>query len=162
MEGFLTELTTQIRNLTAPILEDMGIDLIKLRVIRRTKNLLIEIIADHPSGGIRIDECAQINRQVDQLLEANGLITSPYAVTVASPGLDWPLVTEKDFLRVINRKVRIALYESMDGRIEYQGIVNSVGENGVMMTCQTVSAGEQQKKEMMIPLTKIKKAAQVI
>jgi ribosome maturation factor RimP len=165
MEDFFTELTQQIKDFIHPLFEEMRLDLVKLRIIRRAKSLLIEIITDHPSGGIRIDECAHVNRQVDQWLEAKGLITSPYTVTVASPGLDWPLATDKDFLRVINRKVKITLHEPLDQKIEYSGIVNGVGENGVAMTCQiTISAKNKAKaqKELTIPLAKIKKAVQIL
>lgn len=143
-----------LEQIVPPLVKAQGLELVGLEVQRYNHTLRIEIFADRPRGGITIDECAGINRQVINKIEEGLLIADDYTLAVSSPGLDWPLKTDKDFLRAIDRPVRFHLAEAIDGKIEYSGTVRRVEGENVMV--------EIKEKEIAIPIKNIRKAVQIV
>ncbi len=100
----------------------LGAELVDIIVRRSNGTSTIVIIADK-SGGITLDDCATVNRRLsdyfDELTNAaaeNSFLQGRYFIEVNSPGLDRPLVTPKDFLRVKGELVRV-VYRDPAGRV---------------------------------------------
>ncbi len=47
-----------------------------------------EIIRRHRSGGVTIDHCAQLSRQLGDILDVKDIVPHPYILEVSSPGLN--------------------------------------------------------------------------
>lgn len=148
------ELTEKIEALIMPCLRESSLELVELNVHRRGKTVTVDIVADRADGGITIEECAALNKMIDRAIEKRQWFGDDYLVEVASPGLDRPLTTAKDFLRVLGRKVRVHLVEPLDGKVEHHGEVKEAGEHQIMI--------KKKDKTILIPLTRIAKAVQVI
>lgn len=148
------ELTEKIEALIMPCIRESSVELIELNIHRRGKMVIIDIVADRADGGITIDECAALNKMIDRAIEKRQWFGDDYIVEVASPGLDRPLKTAEDFLRVLGRKVRIHLVESIDGKVEHHGEVKEASEDQIMI--------KTKDKAILIPLPHIAKAVQVI
>jgi ribosome maturation factor RimP len=116
--------------------------------------LVLRILADRPYGGIKLDECARLNYAIGNLLEEKDVLQERYILEVASPGLDRPLKTVKDFLRCLDREVRFFLNEQINERIEVAGVIKQVSQDAVLI--------ETQQGTLEIPLSKINRAKQII
>ena len=112
------KLTEDIERLIMPCIKKLFVELIELRIKHRGKTVIVDVTADKPQGGITLGECSIVNKHIAKKIEEKGLIEDPYEVEVASPGLDRPLVTEKDFTRVIGRSVRFHLLEPIEEKCE--------------------------------------------
>ena len=150
----LDDLRLKIEETLRPLLENIGSELVELKIRRQVRTLVVDIIADRPHGGITIDECSYLNKHINQKIEDENWIQGEYVVEVSSPGIDRPLKTVKDFLRVKGRQVRFHLVEPLENRLEYSGIVKDAQENSVMIDFKA--------KTTTIPLEKIQKAVQVV
>ena len=150
----LDDIRLKIEATLAPLLENIKSELVELRLRRQIKTLVVDIIVDHPRGGITIDQCSYINKQISQIIEDNQWIQGDYVVEVSSPGLDRPLKTFKDFLRVRGRHIRCHLSEPVENRIEYLGIVEDMKGEEVVLRLKTGT--------ILIPLVSIKKSVQVV
>jgi len=148
------DLSLQLTELIRRLLEDRQLDLVEISVKRQNRRLLIEVFADKPRGGITVDECASLNKQIGDELEEANLVEDSYLLSVSSPGLDRPLTTDKDFLRVIGKEVRIHMAEDSEGQREYAGFVKDVAEGRVRL--------QAKDGECYVPLEKIRKALQII
>ena len=146
-------ITAQIEDIIKPFIEDRLLELVEISVKPRNKSVMIQILADRPYGGITVDECAAINRYLVGKIDECQLVND-YTVEVSSPGLDRPLKTTKDFLRVIGREVRFYLLEPVENKREYAGIIQEIQDN-----CVVVQSTEG---TIVIPLEKIGKATQII
>ena len=147
-------LSEKIEKLISPFLKAMDVELVDLNIYRYRGDLTIQILADKKNGGITLHECSQLNRKIEDAIESENFLTGKYMLEVSSPGLDRPLRTTKDFLRVIGRDVRFFLSEPIENKIEHAGIVKRVeGENVVI---------DFNAMEITIPITKINKAIQII
>ena len=148
------ELMAKLEPLVNSLLGESGLDLVNLKVNRQGRDIGIEVLADRPRGGITISECSRINRQLVEKIEAENIVNEEYSVSVCSPGIDWPLQTRKDFLRVLNRQIRFMLTEPIDENWEYVGNLERVDDDQIAI--------DVRKSLVIIPLDKIKKAVQII
>lgn len=145
----------KVENLIMPLFEELKLDLVDLHVGQSRGNVNIKILTDKPAGGITIEECSALNKRIIALIESVKLISGNYSVEVSSPGIDWPLRTKKDFLRVMNRKVRI-YWKSTDATklFEGEGFLKEVGDEVVVI--------KSHLQEVQVPIKDITKATQVI
>ncbi len=128
------------------ILEEEGMELIdiKLSLSRQSKNLRVFIDKE---GGITIDDCVGINRKIEDFMYIKG-IDRDYSLEVSSPGPDRPLKTERDFNRIIGKKVKIQAKEVKEGVV-----------SGKVMSCEgNVVRLDVEGKEIGVPLNNILKA----
>ncbi|MFA5059835.1 MAG: hypothetical protein WC676_04340 [Candidatus Omnitrophota bacterium] len=147
-------LVERVKEIAVPFLERLNVELVDLTVRSESGRVVLEILADKTSGGITLDECARLNRDIGEALENANFITSGYAVEVSSPGLDRPLKTAKDFLRVSNKKIHVFLSESVAGKIEYIGLVKGVQNDSLILDVGPC--------ELSIMLSTINRAKQII
>ena len=148
------ELKGEIEAMITPVLDELTAELIELSIKKRGDTIVLDVIADKPNGGITLDECSYINKQILKKLEQGKLLGEDYAVEVSSPGLDRALKNTKDFMRVRGRNVRFHLTQAVENNIEHQGRVVDVAGNLVSIISQ--------EKTITIPLEVISKAVQVI
>lgn len=146
------DLLHRIRGIVGPVSKNMGLDLIDITLSRRGKAVIVDIVVDFPKGGVGLSDCTKLNRIVSNDLESQDFIPEEYIVEVSSPGIDRPLVTQKDFERTMGRNIRFHLKEKIEGKLEHQGVVIKADEDGV----------ELQSKNINILYTQISKAVQII
>ena len=148
------ELTEQVKNISSPFLEQLSAELVDLKMRRQGRGIVIEILADKPTGGITMGECAVLNRNIVQKIETDHILSEEYSVEVSSPGMDRPLKSVKDFLRAVGRPARVHLLEPLEGKIEHEGIVREVLREQVIIN--------KEEHSIAIPIEKIALARQVI
>lgn len=148
------EIINELTQIIGDYLKDRGLDLVDLIYRYEGRDLFVRIIVDKPEGGISLKECAQLNNEISNLLDQKDIPEQRYILEVSSPGIDWPLKTKHDFLRCINRAVRFFLNESINGKIELEGIILKVEEDAVYI--------DLDKQSIRIPLSRINKAKQIV
>ena len=62
-------------------------------------------------GGVTLDDCAAVNRELAELLDVEDFIQCRYSLEVSSPGLNRPLKKPSDYERFSGRLVKIRTYE---------------------------------------------------
>lgn len=148
------QLCHRIKEIIQPSIEALDLELIELKVHQRQNVKAVVVIVDRLEGGITIDECSHINRQLSENLEVDQLIQRDYTIEVSSPGLDRPLKTDQDFIRVKGRIVKFHLKETVENKLEHDGVVQSVEGQNVIINSKS--------KLLVIPLANIQKATQLI
>jgi len=116
--------------------------------------LVLRVLADKPNGGINLDECAMLNREIGVLLDEKDIIKEKYILEVASPGLDRPLRTRDDFLRLLNKPAKFFLNEVINGKLEWDGSIDRVDQNSVFIMAR--------EGIIELPIIKINKAKLII
>lgn len=148
------EIISELTNIIGDYLKDRGLDLIDLIYRYEGRGLFVRILVDKPEGGISLEECAQLNNEISNLLDQKDIPEQRYILEVSSPGIDRPLKTKHDFLRCMNREVRFFLNEPINGRIELEGIILKVEDDAVYI--------DLDKQSIRIPLSQINKAKQIV
>ena len=126
------KLLGEIRQVVEPILDSQGLGLVDLEYQRESRGWVLRLYLDR-EGGVTLDECAEVNREVGAVLEVKDLIPNPYVLEVSSPGLTRPLRKPEDFNKYRNRLVKIKLYEPLEGRKNFKGTLLGLEDERVLM-----------------------------
>lgn len=107
-----------------PVVAGMGYELVDLQVSNRGG--LLRLFIDKP-GGIGLEDCAAVSRQLIRVLEVEGVEYD--RLEVSSPGLDRPLRKAQDFARFAGQKADVRMRTpDASGRRRFVGVLR--GENG--------------------------------
>ena len=91
--------------------------------VERAPGGLLRVTIDHPASDverfINVDDCEKVTRQLQHVLEVEGLAYE--RLEVSSPGLDRPLKTATDFKRFEGEQVEVTLKVPFKGRKRFRG-----------------------------------------
>lgn len=128
-EGF----GVRIRSLAQPVVEGLGMELVDVAIVTDHGRRVLRVTIDKP-GGITVDDCGDVSRELGTILDVEDPIPQSYSLEVSSPGLDRPLLSEKDFIRFSGKKARIKTREAIEGRKNFKGTIDAVTEGRVRVT----------------------------
>jgi len=123
----------RVRNTAREIVEFAGMELVHLEMKREPGGLLLRLYIDK-EGGITLDDCARISRQLSVQLDVEDPIEDRYTLEVSSPGLDRPLFSDGDFDRFRGRKIRLSTHVPLEGRRNYLGRLEGIVDGSVRLT----------------------------
>ncbi len=103
-------LESKVLELVAPIAEELGVDVLRVRIGGTRSNQLVQVLVDR-KGGVDSDTLARISRGLALQLDVEDLIPCRFRLELSSPGLDWPLETAADFERYRNEWIRVVFEE---------------------------------------------------
>ena len=112
-----------VERLLQPILDEMGIELVDLEFKKAGRSYILRIFIDKP-GGINLDDCAEVSRELSVQLDVEDCIPGRYTLEVSSPGLDRPLKKEQDYVRF---QGRLALVKTSELLKDEKGSPRKIG-----------------------------------
>lgn len=125
-------LVNKVKALISDTFQGRGIELVELSYRRRREGMTLTFLVDKPDG-VTLEECSQLNHEIDQLLDKSGIMNERYLLEVSSPGLDRPLRTREDFIRAIGKPVKIISRLPVDGRDVHTGELYGVNDRNIVI-----------------------------
>lgn len=112
----LKEFLTGLLRLAGPVLDEMGLELVQVQCPIEGGQPVLRLFIDKAGAGpdetITLDDCAAFSRALDSALEEAGYDhpgIEEYLMEVSSPGLDRPLVKERDYERFQGSLIKMKL-----------------------------------------------------
>ena len=118
------EYEQKTEKLLIPIMEANGFELVDVEYVKEAGNWYLRAYIDKP-GGITVDDCEVVNRELGDLLDRDDFIDESYILEVSSPGLGRPLKKERDFIRSKCEEVEIRTYRMVDRQKEFRGVLKA-------------------------------------
>ena len=134
------EYEQKTEKLLMPIMEANGFELVEVEYVKEAGNWYLRAYIDKP-GGITVDDCEGVNRELGDLLDRDDFIDDSYILEVSSPGLGRPLKKERDFIRSKGEEVEIRTYRMVDRQKEFRGVLKAWDRDTV--TIETEDGQEQ-------------------
>lgn len=122
----------QLRDLLEVPIAGMGYELLHLEAGHASGDAVLRVYIDAP-GGIQIDDCESVSRQVSAVLDVEDPIASGYVLEVSSPGLDRPLVKPAHFRQFLGSRARIVMNQHVLGRRRFSGEMVEANERCVVV-----------------------------
>ena len=152
------EIQAQVERLIKPILDDFGYELVDLQYKKEGRSMALCIFIDKP-GGITLDDCVTVSREVGAILEIEDPIKAGYRLEVSSPGLDRPLKKPADFERFAGQKIKLKTVRMLDpdrrGRSRKTFAGELLGLSGDMIR---IALDDKTGGQVMIALADLEKA----
>lgn len=124
----MNKIAQKVYELALPVAERQGVEVWDVEYVKEAGQWFLRVYIDK-HGGIGIDECERMSRELDPILDEADPIPGSYTFEVSSAGAERQLKRPSDFERFSGAKVEVKLYRGVDGRKEFIG--NLAGyENG--------------------------------
>jgi len=104
------DVVDQVRSVALPILDSMGVELVDLEFRKEGSGMILRLFIDKP-GGILLDDCSAVSRELSELLDVEEIVPGIYSLEVSSPGLNRPLTKPADFVRYAGKLIKVRTYE---------------------------------------------------
>lgn len=143
------EVVDKVTRLAEEVAGENNVELVDIELLGSGRKTILRVTIDR-EGGIGIDDCRTVSRELESLLDVEDPIVSRYTLEVSSPGIDRPLKKIEDFIRFAGKKVRIVTKDTIDNQTFFIGFIKDVKENDIYI--------ELEKKTVTIPFETVKKA----
>lgn len=126
-------------SLILPILEKFNFELVEVEYVKEGGTWYLRAYIDK-EGGITVNDCEDVAREMNVLLDEEDFIPDAYVFEVSSPGLGRPLKKEKDYLRNMDKEIEIRTYRAIDKCKEFYGLLREYDKDTVTIETE---AGER-------------------
>ena len=127
-----TDYEKRTEELITPILDEMGFELYDVEYVKEGADYYLRAYIDK-EGGITIDDCVEVSRRMNDLLDAEPDIggNDGYIFEVSSPGLGRVLKKDKHLEKAIGEDVDIKTYKPVNGSKEFTGTLKAFDKDTV-------------------------------
>ena len=126
----MATLEEKLQDLLQGSVEDLGCELWGIECQRAGRFLTVRLYIDK-EGGVTVDDCADVSRQVSAIVDVEDPIADKYNLEVSSPGLDRPLFTLSQFERFVGEEIAVHLRIPVQDRRKWQGKLEKI-ENDML------------------------------
>ena len=118
--------------LADPLCRDEGLELVHVEYQREPGGVTLRIYLDKP-GGVTLDDCVEVSRQLDDVLDVHAKDLPPYRLEVSSPGIDRPVGKLEDYTRFTGRQAKIRVATPVSGRRNFSGVLAGVVDDTIRL-----------------------------
>ncbi len=122
----------RLMQLIEQVVEPMGYELVGVEYRRGNDSGLLRVYIDQ-DGGIVLDDCVAVSRQLSAMLDVEDPLREAYQLEVSSPGMDRPLFVKEHFERFAGNKARIKLSVKLHGQKRFEGVLRGVQDEDVVL-----------------------------
>lgn len=150
MTAKVAEITEE---LIAPILSDLGLELVDVAYVKEGKNRFLRVFIDSPQG-VDLDTCAAVSERLSEALDKQDPIKEAYFLEVSSAGAERPLKKFGDFEKAAGKDVHVTTYETVSGSKTFEGRLVEVNAESITLAVKNKSKVEH----VSLPFDKIASA----
>jgi ribosome maturation factor RimP len=109
-ENIKQTVEARAQEMLEPLVAGEGLELLDVEFVREREGWVLRLFIDKPGGRVGLEECSQVSRAVDTVLDVEDIIPQEYNLEVSSPGLNRPLKKPAHFERVTGQKVKVKTF----------------------------------------------------
>lgn len=133
----------EVEKIVEELLENTALELVAVDYVKE-RDWYLRVFIDK-EGGVDLDDCQDLSRKLEELLDAQDIIKTSYILEVSSPGLDRELKKPRDFQREMGKDIDVSLFAPLDGKKVLTGPLSAYDG-------ETINVGD-----MAIPMDKVAK-----
>ncbi len=127
-----TLLESRILLIAKPIIQDMGFEVIRIRLIDG-KSKLIQIMIDSPKMNITVDDCANISNELSAAIDVEDPYEDAFNLEISSPGIDRPLTRLCDFDQWSGYEAKLETTTAIEGQKRFKGILSGTDGDEILI-----------------------------
>lgn len=137
----------KVQALIEDAVNSMGVQLWDVKFVKEGASWYLRVFIDKEEG-VDINDCTDVSRLIDPIIDEADPINVGYYLEVCSPGLERELTRDWHFEKYIGADVKVKLIRARDGKREFSGklvsyngdvTVNCDGEETVFLKAELVS-----------------------
>lgn len=128
----MATLEQNLQEMLQDAVKNLGCELWGIECQRVGRFMTVRLFIDK-EGGVTVDDCADVSRQVSAILDVEDPIADKYNLEVSSPGLDRPLFTLPQFERYIGQDIAVHLRIPVMERRKWQGKLERIEKDMITL-----------------------------
>lgn len=138
----------RVRELCEPLARELGLAVWDVQYQKEGAEWVLRIYIDK-EGGVGIEDCVNMSRAIDPVLDAEDPVPQEYVLEVSSPGLNRKLTRPEHFEAYMGEPVRARLIRPLeDGKKELEGLLIGYKEGQMELQLDEESSATLEKKEL--------------
>ena len=151
----MSKISEKIEEFITPIVENLGYEIVEVEFAKKHNGDNLTVFIDKQKGYIDITDCETVHNAIDEPLdELDPTDGKPYTLNVSSPGIDRPIVSDKDYNRNLGEVLEVKLFQSIDKKKVFIGKLLSFDETSIEL--------EMEKETIKLERKMISKATKYI
>ena len=128
----MSKLSEQIEKFIEPIVTGLGYEIVEVEFAKKHNGDNLTVFIDKKEGYIDIVDCETVHNAIDEPLdELDPTMGKPYTLNVSSPGIDRPIVTDKDYNRNLGEMLEVKLFQAVEKKKIFIGKLLSFDETSI-------------------------------
>lgn len=119
---------SEAAKIATPILDSYDMELVDVEYRREYGGWVLRLYIDK-KGGVTLDDCGMVSREIGAVIEVEELIDHPYNLEVSSPGITRPLKKLSDYERFKGKYAKIKLYEAINGMKNFVALIEDINND---------------------------------
>ncbi len=124
-----------VLEISEPVAQKQGVYVVDISYKKEKDGWFLRLFIDK-EGGVGIDDCEAFSRAVEAELDRTDPIEGNYCLEVSSPGVERRLVKDREFAYYVGRKVDVKLYEPINEKKEFCGILTGYKDKTVTVSTE--------------------------
>jgi ribosome maturation factor RimP len=121
----MPDIVATVEALASPVCESEAMELVHVVYQRERGGKILRIYIDK-EGGVTLEDCVLISRQLSDLLDVNLESAGAYSLEVSSPGSDRPLSKLRDFERFKECQAKIRVKKPLEEKKNFTGVLKGI------------------------------------
>ncbi len=134
--GMRDALTRTAWELGEPLCAAEMMELVHVECRREPQGRVLRLYIDKP-GGVILDDCSRISRQMSDLLDVHVDFEGTYHLEVSSPGIERPVSKPADFERFAGKQIEIWMAPKVAGKKKIKGTLGGIRKTDDVVTVAT-------------------------
>jgi ribosome maturation factor RimP len=126
----------RIGQIAASVAERSGIEFIHCQIAGSKRNPTVRLFIDKP-GGVTLEDCAEMSREVEAVLDKDDFIPTSYVLEVSSPGIERELFKLAEYERFVGHDARIKTKQPINGQRNFAGKISAVNGDNIEFNDRT-------------------------
>jgi ribosome maturation factor RimP len=118
-----------IKELSQTLVRQEDMFVVDVEIKQQDMNV-VWVYVDSETGGVNLDECSRISRELSLLVESEEIFTTSYRLNVSSPGLSRPLSDKRQYAKNRGRTAKVK-YKQEDDYKKIKGVLKEVSDEYV-------------------------------
>lgn len=107
------DVVERVTEIVAEVGAPLGIELVDLEYKREGRDMVVRVFLEKREGGINLDDCAEVSRQLSDILDVEDFMPERYTLEVSSPGICRPLKKVADYERFLGHLIKVKTFEML-------------------------------------------------
>jgi ribosome maturation factor RimP len=114
-------LIPQIIDLATPIAQDLGLEVVSAVFQTHQNPPVLRVDIRNPQTDTSLNDCEQMSRALEAMLDSLDAIPEAYVLEVSSPGISRTLTTDREFIAFKGFAVQVETDRPFEGRQKWLG-----------------------------------------
>ena len=140
----------RIREIAIKAATENQVEFVHLEIAGTKRNQIVRVFADK-EGGITIEDCSNVSRSIEKVMDAEDFMPAAYVLEVSSPGLDRELYSVEDFAKFAGKLAKVKMRADFEGPKALNGTIVTVDRDRITFDDRTTG-------EVIFPFSSVAKA----